>query len=355
MALYDSPVYRASQDLTQTLLGIARLNQLQKSLDAEERDRARADQARNQALGVIDRAGRMPIAAAPPGPATGGAPFVAPLQDASTIDTTPQPLDYKALLSALVTGEGVKMFADPQVAAIAYGGGLLKSPEQVKLEAQRADLNIGRPARSAALQALGRPQDKAEALAGISSEDMSRYSLSDTREQNAETARLRFDLSRLIEALQTPRAQQGARESDARIGVLGERQQDIREMRPFRQESLSAGAEASRARAAETTQMLPSKVEGQQKRNEQIGKVKPTVRDQDVQTYMRQFEGMPDAEIEAAIADAPAGIQAKMRAAKQALFDQRRQEILSGAGRTAGQAAPSGLSPAGQRYLQGIR
>lgn len=72
---------------------------------------------------------------------------------------------------------------------------------------------------------------------------------------------------------------------------------------------------------------------------------KPSAREQDVEVFKQHFAGMTDDEINAFIEDAPANAKAKMLAAKQAKFQERRKEILSGVGQSQGGAS----SLSGQR------
>jgi len=88
---------------------------------------------------------------------------------------------------------------------------------------------------------------------------------------------------------------------------------------------------------------------------------KPTGRDLDVEAFKQHFAGMTDQEINKSIDVAPATIQAKMLAAKQAIFQDRRQEILSGVGRSSqpvggvklGDMAPQGTQDGSFRLRSG--
>ena len=120
-------------------------------------------------------------------------------------------------------------------------------------------------------------------------------------------------------------------QGDKRVDQGQERVDIAKDLQALRELVEAGGTKKSAAGIANT-----------QKRTEQIGKPRTnTARDQDVETYMRHFAGMSDDEIEMAIEDAPAGIQAKMRQAKQANFSARRNEILAGAG----QSSPSPETP----------
>lgn len=342
MGLNDSPIYRASQDLTQTLLNIARLNQYKRQMDMEEQelqrkagieteDRTREALAREKVERLFEGVGRMPIEAAPPGPLTGGAPLVSSLQDASTMNTTPKGLDFAGLLGAMVKSKGAGIAADPQFAQILHAGEIMKSPEQVKLEAQQADRE--RRSKGVALALQDRyPNKTIEELLEIASAvpvgDADAWGRLPIHQQQADTGSRGMDLRWADANLNTRKSQFNADIADRRVKSFAENIESLIQeraaMRPDKQEALRAGADANRARAAKTIE--ETKFVGTSKAGE------PTVRDQDVEAYMRHFAGMSDDDVSAAIDDAPATVQGKMRQAKQALFDQRRQQILGGRG-----------------------
>lgn len=146
----------------------------------------------------------------------------------------------------------------------------------------------------------------------------------------------RLDLATKLQALRELIEAGGTKKSEAAIA-------NTQAGTEFKQEQTKTERGAS-LRGAREIEGLGLKNTNVQKHTEQIGKPgagkAPTERDQDVEAYTRHFAGMSDDEIEDQIDSAPAGMQGKMRQAKQAIFDKRRREIIEGAGGGAPTGAP---------------
>jgi len=124
------------------------------------------------------------------------------------------------------------------------------------------------------------------------------------------------------------------------ISLLEERVKTLQERRPFIAPQAAANVSATEAKTEKTKK--ETQFVGQSKAGQVSGRGKVSGRDQDVEAYMRHFEGMPDEEIERQIEMASVARRGMMHQAKQANFDKRRQEILERVRQSQGGSSLSG-------------